>query len=328
MQGKVFDLLTLCLGVPYTLLYCSVLRSMDLLADWDVQLSNQAVHTPIFTGCIPTVIVLILLGFAGYLILTYIPLCKLPPLAIVASISGMYLACGVEILWCIQVMTRFDLWLLLLPLNAVVIAARTVRDKVQEWNFTPRATPLLNRLDRLLSHANGWPVFAFLLMWPLLGVLICILALFGQSPNSVIRAFTETSDWNLSQQTAPQNIYYDEHYLCTVAAGGHKKLVKPLRRGVRHGHTVVVNRQLCVANAFEQILEENTPRFHKFVRHIYDTYGFPIAKRIHSPYIADAIYLLMKPLEWLFLMVLYAVDVHPEDRIAVQYTGRNMKEFV
>ncbi|MCI8410571.1 MAG: hypothetical protein HFJ09_15130 [Lachnospiraceae bacterium] len=36
---------------------------------------------------------------------------------------------------------------------------------------------------------------------------------------------------------------------------------------------VVVNRQLCIAKAFEQILEERTPRFHKYVRHIYDTYG-------------------------------------------------------
>ena len=26
--------------------------------------------------------------------------------------------------------------------------------------------------------------------------------------------------------------------------------------GVRHGHPVVVNRQLCIANAFEQVLEE------------------------------------------------------------------------
>ena len=63
------------------------------------------------------------------------------------------------------------------------------------------------------------------------------------------------------------------------------------------------------------------------MRHIYDTYGFPIAKLIRSPYAADVIYLLMKPLEWLFLIVLYAVDVHPEDRIAVQYTGKSVGDF-
>jgi hypothetical protein len=163
-------------------------------------------------------------------------------------------------------------------------------------------------------------------MWPLLGLLIGLLTLLGQAPNAIIQAWTQTSDWNLSQQIAPQNIYYDEHYLCTVAAGGHRKLVKPLRRGVRHGHDVVVNRQLCVANAFEQILEEYTPRFHRAVRHFYDRYGFPIAKLIHSPYTADLIYLVMKPLEWLFLLVLYLVDIHPEDRIALQYTDTSLAQ--
>lgn len=325
--AKLFDLLTLGLGAVYTPLYCVMIRNIDLTGSWETQLSNAALHAPIFSGSAPTVITLLLVGLAGYLILTYVPLCKLPPLAVVLSIAGMYLACGVEILWCVQVMTRFDLWLLLLPLNVVVITARTIRYKLGEWNSMEPPSPLLGRFDRLLSHANGWPVFAFVLMWPLLGILICLLVLFGQRPNEIIRAFTETSDWNLSQQTAPQNLYYDEHYLCTVAAGGHKRLVKPLRRGVRHGHAVIVNRQLCVANAFEQILEEKTPRFHRAVRYVYDTCGFPIAKLIHSPYIADVIYLLMKPLEWLFLLVLYAVDTHPEDRIAVQYTGRHVGEF-
>ena len=149
--------------------------------------------------------------------------------------------------------------------------------------------------------------------------MVCLLVLLGQSPSAAIRAWTETSDWNLSQKVAPQNIYYDEHYLCTVAAGGHRKLVRPQRMGVRHGHRVIVNRQLCIANAFEQILEEKTPRFHRAVRKFYDNYGFPIAKLIHSPYIADLIYLLMKPLEWLFLLVLYCTDPRPEDLIAVQY---------
>ena len=154
-----------------------------------------------------------------------------------------------------------------------------------------------------------------------------LLVLFGQAPDGAIRAWTETSDWNLSRRVAPQNVYYDEHYLCTVAAGGHRKLVKPLRLGVRHGHQVIVNRQLCVANAFEQILEERTPRFHRAVRGFYDKYGFPVARLIRSSYAADAVYLLMKPLEWLFLAVLYLTDARPEDRIAVQYTGKSLKDF-
>jgi hypothetical protein len=43
------------------------------------------------------------------------------------------------------------------------------------------------------------------------------------------------------------------HYLCTVAALGHPSLVRPERLGVRRGTVIVVNRQLAVANAFEDL---------------------------------------------------------------------------
>ena len=156
---------------------------------------------------------------------------------------------------------------------------------------------------------------------PLFAVLAGVSMIVSETPDAAVKVFTETADWVLSTKIPPQQLYHDEHYLCTVAAGGHPKLVNPLRKGIRHGHPVVVNRQLQIANAFEQILEERTPRFHKAVRGFYDRYGFPVAKLIRTKAAADAVYLLMKPLEWIFLFVLYVSDVHPENRIALQYTG-------
>ena len=151
--------------------------------------------------------------------------------------------------------------------------------------------------------------------------------LLGQDHDSIIKMWTQTSDWQLSEMgESPKNIiavwegsYSDGHYLCTVAAGGHRKIVKPQRMGRRHGHDIVVNRQLCVANAFEQILQEKTPVFHKAVRSFYDKYGLPVSKLIRKPLTADIVYIIMKPLEWLFLIVLYMTDAEPEKRIAVQY---------
>ncbi|WP_458794308.1 DUF6688 family protein [Streptococcus suis] len=131
--------------------------------------------------------------------------------------------------------------------------------------------------------------------------------------------WTETSDWALSEKISPPNAFYDEHYLCTVGAAGHRKLVKPIRMGERHGHRVVVNRQLQIANAFEQILEERCPRLHRCVRSNYDRYGYPISKHIRKAWQTDLIYLIMKPAEWLFLIVIYLHDRQPENRIAVQY---------
>ncbi len=132
--------------------------------------------------------------------------------------------------------------------------------------------------------------------------------MFGQAPDSVIKAFTETSEWNLSTKLPAQSLESNGHYLCTVAAGGHKEIVKPIRLGRRGGKYIVVNRQLCIENAFEQIIEEKTPKFHYVVRSFYDKYGYPVAKHINSKYTADFVYFLMKPLEWIFLIVIYLFD--------------------
>ncbi|WP_348002282.1 DUF6688 family protein [Streptococcus suis] len=110
-----------------------------------------------------------------------------------------------------------------------------------------------------------------------------------------------------------------------MGAAGHRKLVKPIRMGERHGHRVVVNRQLQIANAFEQILEERYPRLHGRIRSIYDRYGYPISKHIRNAWQADLIYLIMKPAEWFFLFVIYLHDCQPENRIAVQYLPLSKK---
>ena len=170
----------------------------------------------------------------------------------------------------------------------------------------------------LLKGANLFYVAVAALL-PVLFLLVVILVLFGQQPDSFILAFTKTSDWILSKEIAPPPVAYDTHYLCTVSLKGHRKLVKPIRYGMRRGEKIVVNRQLCVANAFEQLLEERTPRFHRAVRNFYDTYGYPVSKHIKSAWSADITYLIMKPLEWIFLVVLYLFDEKPEDRICRQY---------
>lgn len=304
-------------------------------SDWSVQLKNLEVHTPIFSEAAPTIIFIFTIGIAGYFYLRVRPLKKIPPLMAIISMSAMYLWVIEVLVFTVQVFkgdlsgdNLLDLYLLVYPVCIICIVARTVISKVNEWQEYEmerakiQSNPLLNFADKILSNSKLWPVYAIVFMFPLLGVIIGILLLFGQAPDSVIKAWTETADWTLSLKEAPQNIEYDEHYLCTVAAGGHKKIVKPVRKGIRHGHEVIVNRQLCIANAFEQILEEKTPRFHKLVRGIYDRYGFPVARLIKSKWIADIIYILMKPLEWIFLAVIYMSDVHPENRIATQYMGK------
>ena len=329
IQTVIYDISTFCVGFIYSWLYLGIVRNVTT-ADYTETLYNAQVHTPIANAHLLTVIVLMMLGILGWLVLNVIPLRRLPPLIVVTGIALMYMGCGIGVLFAVQV---WDPVLAVLPFNLVLMTARTVRMLIYEWNSLNKESRVyksafMNHCCRILHNAALWPLLAFVMMRPLFGIVVAILTLFGQQPDAVIKAWTETSDWKISQYTSPQKIYYDEHYLCTVAAGGHEKVVKPKRLGVRHGHQVIVNRQLCVANAFEQILEERTPAFHRVVRKIYDKYGFPVARLIRSRYAADAVYILMKPLEWLFLFVIYSTDAAPEDRIAIQYTGKTKEEIL
>lgn len=302
-----------------------------LFSDWNVQLYNSDLHSPIATKAFLTIGVITLIAVLGYAILRFSPLEKLPPLFAVLCISALYLGIAVSLLWCVQIFKGLNLSMFLLslfPLNCILIAIRTIRHVVyQQIDRTQNTSFKYKGMVALLNHSSNWPWLAFIAAIPLLGIIVLVLLLFGQEPDHFIKAWTETADWNMSQKVAPQNIFKDEHYLCTVAAGGHQKIVKPIRTGKRHGHRVIVNRQLSVANAFEQLIEERLPRFHRIVRTTYDTVGYPIAKHIHSPYTADVIYFIMKPLEWLFLITLYLFDVKPENRIAVQYPHSDFKMF-
>lgn len=323
-KGRYIEYITVVLGTIYSCLV-HLLLEIQYKADWDEVLVNDQMHTPIWTEGALTVAVLSAVGILGYLFLSCIHVNKVPPLITVLAMAAMYLGVLECAFWIVQVIGRGQFMLCLFPFNCIVLAAKTIRRLIYEWKQEQEKEvktfriSFLRTINEKLTKSDSWPLAAFLFMWPLLGTLIGVLVLLGQQPDAVIRAWTETSDWNLSRRVAPQNVYYDEHYLCTVAAGGHENVVKPLRLGERHGHPVIVNRQLCVANAFEQILEEKTPKLHRHVRHFYDTYGFPVAKMIHSTYMADLIYYLMKPLEWIFLIVLYLTDIAPENRIAMQY---------
>lgn len=158
---------------------------------------------------------------------------------------------------------------------------------------------------------------------PILAVLVCCLLLFGQKPDSIVRAFTDTYKLGFSQLDYKCNgVVCGGHFLCTIAAKGHTSLVKPTRMGVRAGKQIICNRQLLVSNAFEELLERSLPALHKPVRRFYNRIGSYIHCYygvFNHKYVSDLIYIVMKPLEWLFLICLYMFYRKPENMIAQQY---------
>ena len=220
--------------------------------------------------------------------------------------------------FCIQVgMLAFSLLFLAKLRNTLGYFIQSQNEK--DYTQSNRIILLLYRISfGYQKMATVWMISLF----PVLLIVQFILILFGQKPDSFIRVFMETSSFNYSKIPAPspQIVSGDGHYLCTVSVKGHKNIVKPLRAGIRHGERITVNRQLLIANAFENVIEERVPKCHKVIRNFYDKYGYPISKHINTKWSADFVYILMKPLEWFFLFVLYTVDKNPENRIHIQYS--------
>ena len=316
---SLWDLLSIAAGVYYTVTLAP-LKNV-LFKDWYVQLYNNQKHSPVSPEHTLTLAVFLAAALIGHICLRFIPQSKRPPLFSALCISSMYIGCALCVLWCIQI-SGSSFFLFLFPINYIILSFRVIACEVLSADKTaeePTKQNKMRRVSAFLHNKSSLPVLALLLLIPLLGIVTVILLLFGQEPDSAIKLWTETADWTMSQKIAPENLPRDGHYLCTVAAEGHKKLVKPLRIGKRHGHEITVNRQLCVANAFEQLLSERAPHLHRAIRSFYDKTGYPIAKHIKTPLAADIVYIIMKPLEWLFLTVLYLFDTKPENRIATQY---------
>jgi hypothetical protein len=153
----------------------------------------------------------------------------------------------------------------------------------------------------------------------LLGVHAILHALWRGRPAAALDVFTRTCDYTLSQVPI-EIVPADCHYLCTVAARGHRWLVRPEREGRRRGVPILVNRQLAIANAFEDLLHERWPRFGRLARRVYDRLGLPVSGWIRAPWLADLVYLGMKPFEWCFVLWLLLLDREsPEKRIDRMY---------
>ncbi|MCR5861220.1 hypothetical protein LRS05_03250 [Flavobacterium sp. J372] len=174
-------------------------------------------------------------------------------------------------------------------------------------------------LHNFTIQAGKLPVMAFILIIPYVAISTLVLIIFGQEPDSAIKVFTDTSLWRLSQQMHPPILNHNGHYLCTVAAKGNPKLVKPLAVGTRAGQKIIVNRQLQIANAFEELVGDISPACHKMIRKNYDRYGYNLSKKINTSIRSDITYILMKPLEWVFLITLYMFCNKPESKITKQY---------
>ncbi len=267
---------------------------------------------------------------------------KLPPLIKVLSICFLIIGLGISVAAIAQTtfyddpnMTwsmyfdaskyyMFSIYPAFNILLAIIFIFRFIRTEAKQSIHKEYKNKHINRLNQLTLAFHDKPLIIVLFLFPVLIISTLILLLAVQAPHSLVTGFTETTCWRFSQMSHPDYLPHQGHYLCTVAARGDKKLVKPLRIGSRHGQAIIVNRQLMVANAFEELIQDLSPRFHRLIRGAYDTYGLPLSKWINTPRRSNVTYLIMKPLEWFFLIILYSFCVLPEEKIGKQYPLKNI----
>jgi hypothetical protein len=322
---NIIDITTFTLGILLTTLLVGLLD----FHEWNEQLYvGEGEYTPISFESMPTFLCICLIAVVAYLLLRFLSK-NLSPIIASLCYGGMFLG------FCLTVVLTIQFWCdilefqtilyLLFPYNYILCSIRLIRNTSSEYAKKIANTNYDNKLLQLckaiLSKSASFMIVSFLMAIPLLIVVIIILLLFGQQPDSIIKMFTETAEWTLSQKIPPPRLDYDGHYLCTVAACGDEKVVKPLRVGKRNNELIIVNRQLLIANAFEDLIAERTPKLHKLIRKTYNKLGLPISKYINTKRRSNTVYFIMKPLEWLFLLVLYTFDIKPENRIHRQYLG-------
>lgn len=336
LNKSLFDVLTIVLGAGLSILDLGFLGlGIEYTEPLILGGGNAEYHSPLsgafeLSYFIPEFIALLCM------ILLSVVKRRKPPLFAALLIAGVYMGNVLHILLVIQLLENMDnvfaYMMIVFPVNYLLMSVRLIRREIKEQTVYLRETAgtrqgFIGRLYAFLERSVGWYIISFAALIPLLAVLLMILILCGQGADGIVKAFTETADWTFSKQIPPPPEYYHGHYLCTVAAGGHEKIVKPQRMGIRRSEKIVVNRQLCIANAFEELIQEKLPHFHKGVRHFYDSYGYPLSKLITTKTRADIVYILMKPLELIFITVLYMFDTDPENRIALQYTGKKTTDF-
>ncbi len=309
-------------GIPIGLLFLTLALNIDNIAYvmWYEAIDEVCKYPPFDISRLYQLTILLVLGIMGWTFLRLCPISKQPPLLTVIGFAFLYAAFITLIILMIQI-AKNDFtyyFMLIFPINILIIIAKLIREQILYRKNQP-VKEELSGINKILLKSYSLPVLGFVALAIFIGFLLIILILFGQTPDELTKVWTNTAEWTFSQQIPPPRLDHTGHYLCTVAATGHKKLVKPIRMGKRNGELIVVNRQLMIANAFEDLIKEKTPKFHRLVRNFYDKTGFPISKYINTKLRSDIVYIIMKPLEWVFLVVLYLFDVNPENRIAVQY---------
>lgn len=188
---KKLELVTILFGAFLSFFHIYFQLSDIIFVDRTIPLYGKELHFPIAKFAIPTLAVIAAVAAAAYFLLRFIPPHKIPSIVTIVCIAAICLGIAECAVWIVQIF-RFDFYIFLLilfPLNCILIGIRTILEVSQQRK-------------RIGTSAKNWPFAALGASLLLLGLLIGILALCGQPAGSIVKAWTDTADWNLSRHAA------------------------------------------------------------------------------------------------------------------------------
>lgn len=96
-------------------------------------------------------------------------------------------------------------------------------------------------------------------------------------------------------------------FIATASAQGYPFIVGEQTIHWHNGRNVYASKQMLRLWRFETIWSTHSPHSHKVFRIYYNCYGSALAKHINTPFKASLSYILLKPVEWI-LLLLYRVS--------------------
>ena len=121
-----------------------------------------------------------------------------------------------------------------------------------------------------------------------------VFAILATIPFWIMSVISSTQIYDKLPTTQPQGCF-----VVTAAGRGHRRFVGPFFETEHDGQLQLAHAQLMALWEFEKKWEQKFPHSHRIFRSVYNCVGPRIASRIRSTWMADVVYVAIKPVEWM-----------------------------
>lgn len=208
------DVWTICVGV---ILNCTLWLVMGY-QEWNqslIQKGGAKFHTPLNKEHLFTFIVVMLIGYWGYLYVKY----REKPISTLEFVIGLgttYITNILGLILCIQLCNNYlmpvhsgtgrinfpVIFMNLLPVNftlmTITLMSKLIRGEIKECISNTSRITILEKINHRFN-INSYLIIPIFMGIPILFVVITILLVVGQEPLSLYKVFTVTSDWVFSK---------------------------------------------------------------------------------------------------------------------------------